>query len=76
MPIMSEPVYIVVDPAAGGPGSDYAFVSITRHKGMITVLIFTFQLHMYVSRKLSIKASKDMVSSCAKAGITLLFSSS
>lgn len=35
--IMSEPIYIVVDPAAGGPSSDYAFVSITRHKGLITV---------------------------------------
>lgn len=39
-PIMSEPVYIFVDPAAGGPGSDYAFVSITRYKGMITVCLY------------------------------------
>lgn len=35
--ITSEPIYIVVDPAAGGPSSDYAFVSITRQKGLITV---------------------------------------
>ena len=39
--IMSEPVYIVVDPAAGGPSSDYAFVSITRHKGLVTVSFIT-----------------------------------
>lgn len=38
--IMSEPIYIVVDPAAGGPSSDYAFVSITRTKGLITVRMF------------------------------------
>jgi hypothetical protein len=37
LPITSEPIHIFVDPAAGGPSSDYAFVSITRHKGMITV---------------------------------------
>ena len=33
----TEPIYIAIDPAAGGPQSDYAMVSITRHKGMITV---------------------------------------
>lgn len=38
--IMSEPIHIFVDPAAGGPGSDYAFVSITRYKGMVTVSFF------------------------------------
>ena len=39
-PIMSEPIFVFVDPAAGGPASDYAFVSITRHKGIITVSFF------------------------------------
>ena len=32
-----QPVYIVVDPAAGGPQSDFALVSFTRNKGIITV---------------------------------------
>lgn len=32
-----EAIYIAIDPAAGGPQSDYAMVSITRHKGMVTV---------------------------------------
>ena len=36
-PNFDEEIYIVVDPAAGGPQSDYAFVSFTRHKGMIQV---------------------------------------
>ena len=34
---LNETVYIFIDPAAGGPGSDYAVVSITRQKGLITV---------------------------------------
>jgi hypothetical protein len=36
-PRFDEIIYIVVDPAAGGPQSDYAFVSFTRYKGMIQV---------------------------------------
>ena len=28
-----EPIYLIIDPAAGGPQSDYAFVSLTRWKG-------------------------------------------
>lgn len=45
--IMSEPIYIFIDPAAGGPTSDYAFVSVTRYKGMITVcfIMLYFFIH-------------------------------
>ena len=32
-----QPVYMVVDPAAGGPQSDFALLSFTRSKGLITV---------------------------------------
>lgn len=32
-----QPVYIIIDPAAGGPRSDFALISIIRHKGMATV---------------------------------------
>lgn len=35
-----EPLYIAIDPAAGGPQSDYAFVTITRSKGTVTVRAF------------------------------------
>jgi hypothetical protein len=34
---MSEQVHIFVDPAGGGVNSDYAFVSVTRRKGLVTV---------------------------------------
>ncbi len=32
-----QPIYIVIDPAAGGPQSDFALVSFYRHKGIVTV---------------------------------------
>ncbi len=32
-----QPVYLVIDPAAGGPRSDFAVISLVRHKGMATV---------------------------------------
>lgn len=40
-PRNSEAIYIAIDPAAGGPSSDYALVSMTRYKGMITVSLAT-----------------------------------
>jgi hypothetical protein len=36
-PILNDDVHIFIDPAAGGPYSDYAVLSVTRQKGMITV---------------------------------------
>ena len=33
----SQVIYIAIDPAAGGPQSDYAMVSIVRYKGLVTV---------------------------------------
>jgi hypothetical protein len=35
--ILNEAVYTFIDPAAGGPQSDYAVLSVTRHKGLLTV---------------------------------------
>jgi len=35
--IFGQPVYMVIDPAAGGPQSDYAIVSFTRDRGLVTV---------------------------------------
>ena len=32
-----QPVYIIIDPAAGGPRSDFALISLVRSKGMATV---------------------------------------
>lgn len=34
-------VYVVIDPAAGGPQSDFAILSFTREKGIITVSLPT-----------------------------------
>lgn len=36
-PVMYEPIYIFIDPAAGGPSSDYGIMSITRNRGIVTV---------------------------------------
>ena len=38
VPVLNDDVHIFIDPAAGGPYSDYAILSVTRQKGMITVL--------------------------------------
>jgi hypothetical protein len=35
--VTNELIHIFIDPAAGGPGSDYAVLSVTRQKGLITV---------------------------------------
>jgi hypothetical protein len=32
-----ENIYIFIDPAAGGPSSDYAVLSMTRWRGLVTV---------------------------------------
>lgn len=36
-PVLNEAIYLFIDPAAGGPQSDYAILSVTRQKGMLTV---------------------------------------
>jgi hypothetical protein len=35
--VLNEAIYLFIDPAAGGPQSDYAVLSVTRQKGMLTV---------------------------------------
>lgn len=35
--VQDQVIWIVIDPAAGGPSSDYAVVSMCRHKGCVTV---------------------------------------
>ena len=36
-PVLNDVVYMVIDPAAGGPSSDYALITFQRCKGLITV---------------------------------------
>jgi hypothetical protein len=35
--VQDQMIWIVIDPAAGGPSSDYAVVSMCRMKGCVTV---------------------------------------
>ena len=32
-----QDVFVIIDPAAGGPSSDYAVVSLVRQRGIVTV---------------------------------------
>ena len=60
-PLQSEnnpTVFIVIDPAAGGPQSDYAIVSITRHRGSVTVSLST---HGYATSYATDHASWQLV---------------
>lgn len=41
-PVLYQTICIFIDPAAGGPGSDYAVVSVTRNKGVLTVCCLEF----------------------------------
>ena len=43
-PVLNEPVYTFIDPAAGGPQSDYAVLSVTRHKGLLTVSLLAAEI--------------------------------
>ena len=35
--IKDQEVFVIIDPAAGGPSSDYAVVSLVRQRGIVTV---------------------------------------
>ncbi len=35
-----QDIYMIIDPAAGGPRSDFALISMVRFKGMATVYAF------------------------------------
>lgn len=56
-PIMwKTQVYIIIDPAAGGPQSDFAILSMVREKGLITVsiLFFLFILFFMIEDRFSL----------------------
>lgn len=35
--VLGQDIYIFIDPAAGGPGSDYGIMSVTRNRGSLVV---------------------------------------
>lgn len=54
-PLNSQALYMAIDPAAGGPSSDYALVTITRHKGLITVK--TYEIVYNILKESTISAA-------------------
>lgn len=40
IPTINTTIWLVIDPAAGGPQSDYAIVSMCRARGTVTVRVF------------------------------------
>ena len=57
-PVIYEDVFIFVDPAAGGPGSDYGIMSVTRSRGVLAVsfLVFTNKPGSSVARSRGVLA--------------------
>jgi hypothetical protein len=35
--VQDQDIFMVIDPAAGGPSSDYAVLTFTRQRGVVTV---------------------------------------
>ncbi len=73
--VWRQPLYMVIDPAAGGPQSDFALVTFFRHKGQIVVrdrsLVFTHERTYSTFSSLS-KSSMRKVSLMRKRGARLV----
>ena len=52
-------VFVVIDPAAGGPQSDYAIVSIIRHRGSITVSKSFASFASFLRNRPRVRAPRD-----------------
>jgi len=62
-----QKIYIVIDPAAGGPQSDFALISFFRQKGIICVSIFFYE-RIYSTLMFLSKSSRRIVSFTRKFG--------
>jgi hypothetical protein len=60
----AQRLYMIIDPAAGGPQSDFALITFYRQKGIIVVS----QLRLYSSLSSRSKSSSRMVSFTKKRG--------
>ena len=62
-----QDVFVVIDPAAGGPSSDYAVVSLVRQRGIVTVrsphAIRYSSLHLPANVRASCDVQKKPVTS-------------
>jgi hypothetical protein len=69
LPLPDNPfVFIVIDPAAGGPQSDYAMVSICRDRGNVTVRYAT----RHASSHWAVNFTASHASMLRNSGITCL----
>lgn len=69
--VQDEDIFLVIDPAAGGPSSDYAVVSFTRQRGVITVSheIQYVSLHSWTNSVTVCELQKNVVTSCWRRSI-------
>ena len=82
--VQDQTIWIVIDPAAGGPSSDYAVVSIVRQRGTVTVSAHAIQyasLHAFTKSCTDCEEQKYVVTSslrrsCRNRPILTLFASS
>jgi hypothetical protein len=65
--VWRQNIFIVIDPAAGGPASDFALISFTKQKGIITVS--AFQERTYSILRSRSKSMRGIDSSTKKAGM-------
>ena len=68
-----QDVFVIIDPAAGGPSSDYAVVSLVRQRGIVTVYsrahaIRYTSLHLPANVRTSCdEQKKPVTSSCRRS---------
>lgn len=64
--VQDQTVWLVIDPAAGGPGSDYAMVSMVRQRGTVTVRPPFPHAHTHTHTARKTLASRDAVPVAAR----------
>ena len=52
-PVIYEDIFTFIDPAAGGPGSDYGILSVTRSRGILVVRNHTTTIYYLTKIKVA-----------------------
>jgi hypothetical protein len=65
IPVLNEAVYTFIDPAAGGPQSDYCVLSVTRHKGLLTVNTLRHESSSYTSTPAAASPQRPRARPCS-----------
>ena len=63
--VQDEDIFLVIDPAAGGPSSDYAVVSFTRQRGVITVSLCFLTTVTHAMQYVSLHSCANSATVCA-----------